>query len=112
MPFQPVSDNEILFFRRIRRIMPKVASENDLMNPKTLQNLLNSTFAYWIGLGIAIVILGVAVHYLRAWFRDGDDPADKKDEILGDMEELRRQGVLSETEFRSIKSQLSEEQKD
>jgi hypothetical protein len=81
------------------------------MNAKTLQNLLNSTFVYWIGLGIAIVILGIAVHYLRAWFRDSDDPADKTDEILDDMEELRRQGVLSEAEFRSIKSQLSGERK-
>lgn len=72
-----------------------------------LRELLSSTTTLWIGLGIALIVLAVLMHRVRAWYRDGDDPADASDEIVRQMEELKRRGDLSDEEFRSIKSQFS-----
>lgn len=72
-----------------------------------LRDLINSTSIYWIGLAVAICGLALLVHRLRAWYRDGADPADDADEIIDQMEDLKRRGDLSEEEFRSIKSQFS-----
>lgn len=73
---------------------------------QAIQKLINSMSIYWIGLGIALLILIVIVYRLRAWYRDGDDLADGDDEIVRDMQDLKRRGVLSEEEFRSIKQNL------
>lgn len=77
----------------------------------SIQNLLNSTSIYWLGLGVALVCLAVTTYCLRAWYRDGDDPADVGNKMIREMEELKRRGDLSEEEFRSIKSQVSSKQK-
>jgi flagellar basal body-associated protein FliL len=80
------------------------------MNAKHVEHvnqLLNSTSILWIGLGIAIVLLALAVHRIRAWYRDGDDPAAEAEEIVRQMQDLNRQGGLTDEEFRSIKSQFS-----
>lgn len=71
-----------------------------------LQDLLSSTTISWIGLVIALILLALAVRQIRAWYCDGDDPADDPVEILRQMEELKRQGDLSEEEFRSIRNQI------
>lgn len=80
----------------------------DPVNANSIRNLLNSTSIYWLGLGIALVTMAVVIHYLRAWYRDGDDPADEADKIVSQMEELKRRGDLSDEEFRSIKGRISE----
>lgn len=72
-----------------------------------IRELLGMTTIWWIGLGVAIIVLAVFLHRLRSWYRGDADPADDPDQILEQMKELRRQGNLSEEEFRSIKSQFT-----
>ncbi|WP_437187277.1 hypothetical protein SH668x_000667 [Planctomicrobium sp. SH668] len=73
-----------------------------------VENSLGSTTFYLIGLGLAIVIMLIIIRWIRVWYRDGDGSADGSKEILQQMEELNRQGVLSDQEFRSIKGQISD----
>jgi len=90
--------------------MPKADHESEPMNPgnaNSIQNLLNSTSIYWLGLGVALIAMAVVIHYLRAWYRDRDDRADTDDKLVGQIEELRRRGDLSDEEYRSIKGQVS-----
>jgi hypothetical protein len=100
---------QILFFPVQRQIMPRLREKGPIMPAKTIDQLrdqLSWTVIYGIGLVIALVIMAVLIHYLRAWYRDGDDPAAADDEIVQQMEDLRRRGDLTEEEFRSIKSQF------
>ena len=56
-----------------------------------------------------IVILGASICLivrLRAQYRSDEDPAALDHAILSQFGELRRQGHLSEEEFRSIKGRL------
>jgi hypothetical protein len=71
-----------------------------------IREVLNSTSILWIGLVVALLLLAVVVHRIRAWYRDDADPADWEDEIIGQMEELNRRGDLSDEEFRSIKGRF------
>jgi len=106
----PVFNALILSCGELRRIMPKAKREREPMNPgnaNSIQNLLNSTSIYWLGLGVALIAMALVIHYLRAWYRDRDDRADTNDKLVDQMEELRRQGDLSDEEYRSIKGQVS-----
>lgn len=76
------------------------------MNGETLQTELGETRILLIGLGFALVILAVAVHRIRRWYREDTGPADSSDEILERMADLHRQGQLSDEEFRSINSRF------
>lgn len=71
-----------------------------------VDSLVISLSLVGVGLGVALLFLAVGIHYLRSWYRGGDDPADSSNEILKQMRELRLEGDLSEEEFRSIKSQI------
>ena len=71
------------------------------MDAEALQTELASTKILLIGLAFAVVILAVAVHQIRRWYREDTGPADSSDEILERMADLHRQGQLSDEEFRS-----------
>jgi len=75
-----------------------------------LREVLNSTTASWIGLAIALVILGWIIHRLRVWCRDDDDPAESNDKFIRQFEESKLRGDLTDEEFRSIKSQVYRKQ--
>jgi len=63
----------------------------------------------WVGLVAGIVTIGAGIWFvmhLRSFFGDGDDPAGSHHEMLTQMGELHREGVLSAAEYRSIKNQL------
>jgi hypothetical protein len=72
-----------------------------------LQKFLDQSFLSWIGLVVALFVMAGLVQWTRSWFRGSADPADCKDQILTRMEELRREGDLTEEEFRSIQGQLT-----
>jgi hypothetical protein len=61
-------------------------------------------------LGASLVILGMVwVFYrIRAWYCEDSDTAGSETEMLIRISELRREGDLSEEEYRSIKSRLIE----
>ena len=90
--------------------MPAGVQVAGTMNPQQadkIRELLNTSAIWWIGLVVAMIVLAVLVNRLRAWYRGDDGPADTGDKILEQMEELHRQGDLSEEEIRSIKSQFT-----
>ena len=56
---------------------------------------------------IAILVLAAAIYLIRSWLRDNDGPAASCHELLGEYQELNRQGELSDEEFRIIKSRMA-----
>lgn len=76
-------------------------------NLEKLQKILDDSVLSLIGLVVAFFLLAAVIHWIRSWFRDGADPTDAKGEILSRMDELRREGDLTDEEFRSIKGQIT-----
>ncbi len=70
-----------------------------------LQELVNSNLWIWIGAVVAFLVGGVLIFWIRDWYRDGAGLNDSDDKIFLEMQELHRQGQISDEEFRSIKSQ-------
>ena len=60
----------------------------------------------WILLILSISVLIWLMFRVRSWFREDEDRAAENHEMLLQFRDLRRQGDLSEAEYRSIKSQL------
>ena len=56
---------------------------------------------------IAILVLAATIYLIRSWLRDNDGPAASCHELLGEYQELNRQGELSDEEFRIIKSRMA-----
>lgn len=77
----------------------------------SLWELLESSLPVLIGLVVSIFLLIWAVIRVRSWFRDGEDPIAQPHEMLLHFRDLHRQGSLSESEYRSIKSRLVETNK-
>ena len=71
------------------------------------QEFINSQAFYASGLAVALVVLAVLVHRIRAWYRGSNDPVDDHSEIIREFQELKQRGDLSEEEFRSIKGNVS-----
>ncbi len=64
-----------------------------------------------IGVAVA-VILSVVAWYIVARFRDRTEGADTTSQHLTKFREMERQGVLSEDEFRTIKTALGQKLQD
>ena len=60
----------------------------------------------------AFVVLIWGIVRIRSLFRDDDDPAAVDQSMLLGLGDLHRQGDLSESEYRSIKSQLIQRMQD
>lgn len=76
-----------------------------------LWRLLEGSPSQWAGLLIALAVIFVLVVVsirIRAWFREDADPRVAEQQMLSRIGDLRRQGDLTEAEYRSIKSQLIE----
>ena len=110
-PHNPASEGcRFLPTDSARQIMPIGMQGAPKMDPhslKKLQEFAESIALPWIGLAVALLLLAAFVHGIRSRYRDDDGLADEKAEILEQMRDLRREGDLSEEEFRSIKSQLT-----
>lgn len=68
--------------------------------------LLNRSAWELFGLILAILLMTWLVLQIRAWFTGGDDPAESDHQLLASIRDLKRQGDLTEEEYRSIKSRL------
>jgi hypothetical protein len=60
----------------------------------------------WVALAVVLVLLAAVVFWIRSRFREDSGPAADDDEMLRLASELRRQGDLSDEEFRSLKGRL------
>ena len=68
---------------------------------------LSGSVWVFIGLAVLVVVAVWLVVRIRAWSRDGEDPAAADHRMLSHLSELRREGNLSEEEYRSIKGRLA-----
>ncbi len=68
--------------------------------------LFDATVYDWLGLIAFVVIAAWLFYRIRARSRDRDDPAAAEQQMLTQLEDLRREGDLTEEEFRLIKGQL------
>ena len=82
----------------------------NLQQARDLERLLETLGELLVPLGLlalALFAAAWAIVRVRARYRGGDDPAADAHEMLTQIGELRRQGGLSEEEYRSIKNRLS-----
>jgi len=90
--------------------MPEVGEKGAMMilaDANSIQKFLDSISIYWAGLGVALLVMTAVISFLRTWYWGRDDPADADDQMVRELEELKRRGDLSEEEFRSIKGRIS-----
>lgn len=77
-----------------------------------LWKVLDASLAEWTILIVCVGVLVWLVVRVRSWFREDEDPTASAHEMLLQFRDLRRQGDLSEEEYRSIKNRLVEERGD
>jgi len=85
------------------------ASQGKLVNTfenSLLWKLLNRSLWELIGLGLAILVMVWLIMQIRSWLTGDDDPADGDHELLMSIRDLKREGDLTDDEYRSIKSRL------
>ena len=73
-----------------------------------LQRVFTDTIFGFIGLGILIAVSIALTLRIRQRFHGNDDPAEVDHQMLLQIKELRREGDLTDEEFRSIKGRLVE----
>lgn len=61
-----------------------------------------------ISLGILAILSVIGIYVVRR-FRDGTEQSETSSSMLSKFREMRHRGVLSETEFRDIKTILADE---
>ena len=70
------------------------------------EKISSSTWEF-VGLAVVILVAIWLIVRIRSWSRDGEDPAAAEHQMLSHLAELRREGNLSEEEYRSIKGRLA-----
>jgi len=60
-----------------------------------------------LSLIVAISVAILLIHLIRTRYRDNNDPTADETQMLLHVRELRREGDLSEDEYRSIKGRLA-----
>jgi len=68
--------------------------------------IVDATWWQWIVLAVVVVVLVRVVMWVRASLREDDDPSSVDNQMLVEITELERQGEITSTEYRSIKSRL------
>lgn len=69
--------------------------------------LFNATLYDWIGLLVFAALAIWFIFWIRSRFLGRDDPAAVEHQMLSGLTDLRREGGLTEEEYRSIKGQLA-----
>lgn len=73
------------------------------------QQIMQSAMVIAITMIAVMILIAIAVK-IRSWYRDGADDAADAQELLLQFHDLRRQGGLSEDEYRSIRGRLTSHQ--
>ena len=73
---------------------------------------LNASLLEWSVLIVLIAVAAWSIFRIRAWYRDGEDPAASDNEMLSQLRDLHQQGDLSDEEYRSIKGRLVQRMND
>jgi hypothetical protein len=75
---------------------------------RTWADFTNRLPGFWELLGMTFVtaLLIWGIFRLKAWFRDDDDPAAAERQLLLQLNEMTREGELSEDEYRLLKRKL------
>lgn len=84
-----------------------IAAEGSDVTRDALWDKLTGSSWQFVALGVVIVVAVWLIVRVRAWSRDGEDPAAAEHQMLSHLAELRREGNLSEEEYRSIKGRLA-----
>lgn len=71
----------------------------------TPDEILNTSLGY-AALIVAVVVLFGVILWVKSLFQDGNETAEFDHDMLTQIGDLRRQGDLTEEEYRSIKNQL------
>lgn len=71
-----------------------------------LWRILDASALEIIGLTVLFAVAVWLIFRIRAWFLDGEDPAATDHFMLSQIAELKREGGLSDEEYRSIKGRL------
>lgn len=75
---------------------------------KTADELLDRSMWWGIGLVVALLLLAWAAYRLRSWFGEDTGHTDGSEELLTHLRQLQSAGDVSDEEYRSIKSRLSQ----
>ena len=70
------------------------------------ETISSSTWEF-VGLAVVILVAIWLIVRIRSWSRDGEDPAAADHQMLSHLADLRREGNLSDEEYRSIKGRLA-----
>lgn len=79
-----------------------------LVAAKTLTDFLQDSSWGVIGLVVALGVAAWLIYRLRTWYGEDADRAEGDQELLAHLRDLKREGDVSEEEFRSIKGRLTE----
>ena len=74
-----------------------------------LSPLWEGTMGEWLIFSVTLMVLIVVTWSVHRWWvqsRQGDDPASVDRDMLTAIRDLKREGDLSDDEYRSIKDQL------
>lgn len=77
------------------------------MTRDALWDKLTGSAWQFVALGLVVLVAVWLVVRIRAWSRDDEDPAAAEHQMLSHLADLRREGNLSEEEYRSIKGRLA-----
>ena len=80
--------------------------------PDTFWRLLTEGASHYAATILSIgVLVGIAL-WLRSWYREYDGTTEDAHDLLLQFKELKRQGNLTEDEYRSIRSRLTGDRAD
>lgn len=77
-------------------------------NREELAKIFQASWLSWVSLFLLMAVAAWLILGIRRRFRGREDPAEDKHQMLMQMGELRRQGGLSDEEYRSIQGKLKQ----
>jgi len=76
-------------------------------NKEQLWHLLTEGAGHYAATIVSVGVLVATAFWLRSWYQDDSDPAGEPLDLLLQFKEFKRQGDLTEDEYRSISGHLT-----